>query len=295
MNRAHGAGDLLTGLATGSARLLFVHAHPDDESIATGVAIARHATAGHDVHVLTCTLGEQGEVIPPALAHLEGDGPALAEHRHGELKAAVVALGATSHVLTEPVGERAGFRDSGMAGSVAAAHPRAWSGIPLDRAAAALRAVVEDLRPEVVVTYDASGGYGHPDHVRTHDATRAALAGMGTDAPAFLVTLTPRTWADADRAWLAEHVAGDAGWRVPATEEPHLPSVVPDSEVTRRVVDADAAAVQHVALRAYASQVVLGEGWFALSNSVVSRLAGREGYTRLDPVTGRSMDAAWTS
>ncbi|MGL5817243.1 MAG: N-acetyl-1-D-myo-inositol-2-amino-2-deoxy-alpha-D-glucopyranoside deacetylase [Phycicoccus sp.] len=290
MSGAHGAGTLLADIATGRARLLFVHAHPDDESLVTGVAIARHAADGHDVHVLTCTLGEEGEVIPPGLAHLEGDGPALARHRCGELRAATAALGATSHVLGEPAGRPGGFRDSGMPGSAAAADPRAWSGIPLDRATAAVRAVVEHLGPDVVLTYDASGGYGHPDHVRTHDATRAALAAMGAGAPAFLVALTPRSWADADRAWLARHVPDDAGWRVPATDQPHLPSVVPDAQVTRQVVDAEAAAVQHVALRAHATQVVVGDGWFALSNSVVSRLAGREGYTRLDPATGRSAD-----
>ncbi|MGL5909511.1 MAG: PIG-L family deacetylase [Phycicoccus sp.] len=290
MNDPHGTGDLLAGLATDRARLLFVHAHPDDESLATGIATAHHAAAGHDVHVLTCTLGEEGEVIPPALAHLHGDGPALAEYRHGELQAAVAALGATSHVLGGPVGEPGGFRDSGMAGSAAAADPRAWSGIPLHRAAAAIRAVVEHLDPDVVLTYDASGGYGHPDHVRTHDATRAALAAMGAGSPALLVAVTPRSWADADRAWLAEHVPDDAGWRVPGADEPHLPSVVPDAEVTRRVVDSGAATLQCDALRAHASQVVVGDGWFALSSSVVSRLAGREGYTRLDPATGRSTD-----
>ncbi|MGL4744998.1 MAG: PIG-L family deacetylase [Dermatophilaceae bacterium] len=290
MSGAHGSADLLTGIASGRVRMLFVHAHPDDESLATGVTIAHHAASGHDVHVLTCTLGEEGEVIPRRLGHLQGDGPALAEHRRGELQSAVAALGATSHVLSESTDVPGGFRDSGMVGSGAAAHPRAWSAIPLGRAAGAVQMVVENLDPDVVLTYDASGGYGHPDHVRTHQATRSALAALGPGAPAFLVTLTPRSWADADRAWLAEHVPRDAGWRVPASDDPHLSSVVPDAQVTRRVVDAAATAVQHTALRAHASQVVVGNGWFALSSAVVSRLAGREGYTRLDPLTGRPTD-----
>ncbi|MGL5864403.1 MAG: N-acetyl-1-D-myo-inositol-2-amino-2-deoxy-alpha-D-glucopyranoside deacetylase [Dermatophilaceae bacterium] len=291
MSEGNRDGDLLADLVIGSrARLVFVHAHPDDESLTTGVAIAHLVARGHDVHVLTCTLGEEGEVIPPTLAHLEGDGPALARHRLGELTAAVATLGATGHLLTDPAGEPGGFRDSGMAGSTAATHRRAWSGIPLDRATAAVRAVIADLHPDVVLTYDASGGYGHPDHVRTHDATRAALAAMGSDAPALLVVLTPRSWADADRAWLAAHLPDHAGWQVPAADEPHLPSVVADAAVTRRVVDAEAATVQRAALRAHASQVVVGDGWFALSNSVASRLAGREGYARIDPATGRSMD-----
>ena len=82
------------------ALLLFVHAHPDDETLATGVAILHHVERGDDVHVLTCTLGEEGEVIPAGLAHLEGaDGDPLAEHRRVELAGATSTLGVTSHLL----------------------------------------------------------------------------------------------------------------------------------------------------------------------------------------------------
>ena len=108
-------------------RLLFVHAHPDDETLATGVAIAHHVASGDDVHVLTCTLGEEGEVIPPHLAHLEGaDGDPLAPHRAEELRAAMEVLGVTHHLLGAEGGHGVPtYRDSGMAGSPAAAHPRA--------------------------------------------------------------------------------------------------------------------------------------------------------------------------
>ena len=82
------------------SRLLFVHAHPDDETLATGVAILHHVARGDDVHVLTCTLGEEGEVIPAELAHLEGaEGDPLAAHRRGELAGAVAVLGVTHHLL----------------------------------------------------------------------------------------------------------------------------------------------------------------------------------------------------
>ena len=105
-------------------RLVFVHAHPDDETLATGVAIAHHAARGDDVHVLTCTLGEEGEVIPPHLAHLEGaHGDPLAAHRREELRGAMEVLGVTHHLLAAH-GEGGGtaYRDSGMAGSEAAGH-----------------------------------------------------------------------------------------------------------------------------------------------------------------------------
>ncbi|GGL31402.1 PIG-L family deacetylase [Phycicoccus endophyticus] len=278
---------LLEGLrpAGRPARLLFVHAHPDDETLTTGVALAHHARAGDDVHVLTCTLGEEGEVIPPALAHLEGDRPALAAHRRRELAAAMAVLGVTSHVLGEDhPGD--GFRDSGMAGSQAARHPRAWAGVPLGVAAEAVGAVVADLRPDAVVTYDPHGGYGHPDHVRTHEAARSALVVVAPGTP-LLATLTPRSWAEEDRTWLAEHVPAGEGWVVPGEESAYAGDVVPDEVVTRGVVDPAVVPLQESALHAHATQVLVGRGWYALSNRHVFRLAGREGYARLDPATGR--------
>ena len=284
----------MTGLLDGirvegrSPRLLFVHAHPDDETLATGVAIAHHVARGDDVHVLTCTLGEEGEVIPPELAHLEGaPGDPLAEHRRKELRGAMEVLGVTHHLLGADGPDGAtSHRDSGMAGSAASAHPRAWTGADLADAAAEVRAVVDDVRPDVVVTYDATGGYGHPDHVRTHEATCHAVA-SSADAPVLYAVLTPLSWAQEDRAWLAEHVPAGRGLVVPRESDPYPSSVVPDAVVTHAVVDPTVVPVQTEALRWHATQVVVGEGWYALSNPVVSRLAGREGYARLDAATGR--------
>lgn len=284
----------MTGLLDGvlaeerPARLLFVHAHPDDETLATGVALAHHVARGDEVHVLTCTLGEEGEVIPAALAHLEGaDGDPLAPHRLDELTGAMEVLGVHQHLLGPgPDGSPTRWRDSGMAGSPASRDPRAWTGADLADAAAAVRAVIDDLAPDVVVTYDATGGYGHPDHVRTHEATRHAVA-TAAEPPVLYGTLTPASWVVEDRAWLADHVPADAGYVVPGERDPFATSVVPDEVVTHHVVDPSVVAVQEDALRHHATQVVVGEGWFALSNHVVSRLAGREGYARLDPSTGR--------
>jgi N-acetyl-1-D-myo-inositol-2-amino-2-deoxy-alpha-D-glucopyranoside deacetylase len=281
---------LLDGLEVGqrAPRLLFVHAHPDDETLATGVALAHHVARGDDVHVLTCTLGEEGEVIPPELAHLEGaEGDPLAAHRREELRGAMEVLGVTSHLLGASAdGEHTTYRDSGMAGSAAAAHPRAWAGADLAEAAASVRAVIDDLRPDVVVTYDHTGGYRHPDHVRTHEATCRAVA-TAAEVPVLYAVLTPLSWAVEDRAWLAAHVPADRGWVVPGDADPFPSQVVPDAVVTHTVVDPSVVAVQSRALECHATQVVVGEGWYALSNHVVSRLAGREGYARLDAATGR--------
>ena len=143
------------------------------------------------------------------------------------------------------------------------------------------------------MTYDATGGYGHPDHVRTHEATCRAVAGAA-EPPLLYAVLTPSSWAVEDRAWLAEHVPTDRGLVVPGTSDPFPSSVVPDAVVTHAVVDPAVVPTQVRALRFHETQVVVGDGWYALSNHVVSRLAGREGYARLDAATGRpvSEDAA---
>lgn len=288
------AGRARSGLLDGvmvadrPARLLFVHAHPDDESIATGVAIAHHAARGDDVHVLTCTLGEEGEVIPTRLAHLQGaDGDPLAEVRRRELASAVAALGATSHLLAvDAATDRPAYRDSGMAGSPAASHPRAWAGIGLGEAAVAVATEIQRLAPDVVVTYDASGGYGHPDHIRTHEATCRAVASVDGPAPALFGILTPRFWARAEREWLSRHVPAGQGWIVPAPGDDYPPSVVDDDVVTRSVLDVEAVASKFAALLAHETQVTMDDGWYALSNRVASSLGGYEGYARLDPGTG---------
>ncbi|WP_238695163.1 N-acetyl-1-D-myo-inositol-2-amino-2-deoxy-alpha-D-glucopyranoside deacetylase [Ornithinimicrobium flavum] len=262
-------------------RLVAVHAHPDDETLATGVALAHHVEAGDEVHVVTCTLGEEGEVITPGLAHLEGT-EALAGHRRGELAAATAALGVHHHFLGGTVPR---WRDSGMAGSRAAGHPRAFAAAPVAEAAAVLAGLLADLDPDVVITYDPWGGYGHPDHVQAHRVTAAAveLLGGGT---ALFVALTPRSWAEEDRSWLRQHVApgtvGPAGGvaTVPAPDAPYPPSVVDDALVTHAVLDPAARDRQVRALREHPTQVTVHDGWYALSNDVAARLSGREGYAR---------------
>lgn len=268
-------------------RILFVHAHPDDETLATGVAILHHVARGDDVHVLTCTLGEEGEVIPPELAHLEGaTGDPLAAHRRGELAGAVSVLGVTHHFLGEGThGEGPAYRDSGMVGSAAFENPRAFAGSDFLEVAELMLSTIVEIAPDIIVTYDAQGGYGHPDHIRVHDAVRAAIAELPS-APTLFVTLTPRSWVVEDRAWLAENLPKNCPYAVPSASDPMAPSVVDDDLVTHAVVDPSVVPAQEDALRHHATQVVVGDGWFALSNNIAARLAGREGYAQLDPSTG---------
>lgn len=275
------------------ARLLLVHAHPDDESLATGVTIAHHVAAGDEVHVLTCTLGEQGEIIPPELAHLAAEADdALGPHRREELRAATAAIGAVSHLLGEDpaAGQLSRWRDSGMAGTPSAEDPRAWVQADLDEAAAAVREVVVEVAPDLVVTYDAHGGYAHPDHIRTHEVTCAALAGLPeTERPALFGIFTSESWAAEDRRWLLANAPADRGWAQP--DGPFPPSVVPDEVVTHEVADAAAVAGQLAALREHRTQVTLDPPCYALSNDIAARLPGREGFARLDVATGAPVPA----
>ncbi|MFN8097496.1 MAG: N-acetyl-1-D-myo-inositol-2-amino-2-deoxy-alpha-D-glucopyranoside deacetylase [Dermatophilaceae bacterium] len=266
-------------------RALFVHAHPDDESIATGLSIAALAEAGHEVHVLTATLGEQGEVIPPELVHLDADhDDALGEYRIGELRAALEALGARGHVLGASGERLSRYRDSGMAGSPSAARPDAFVNADPAEAIGLIREVLDAVAPDVVVTYENRGGYAHPDHIQTHRLTCAAIASMTRPLRTYAV-FTPELWAREDRAWVARHVRAP-GIGIPSPEEPYAESVLPGDLAAVVHESATALARQEAALRAHATQVTVHEGWFTLSNDIAQRLPGREAWAALDPVTG---------
>ncbi|MDN5859159.1 MAG: N-acetyl-1-D-myo-inositol-2-amino-2-deoxy-alpha-D-glucopyranoside deacetylase [Pseudonocardia sp.] len=265
--------------------LLFVHAHPDDETLATGGTIAHYAArSGVEVTLVTCTLGEEGEVIPAELGMLAVDhADQLGGYRVGELAAACAALGVTDHRFLGGAGR---WRDSGMVlsghGTRAAAldvlHPRAFAhpdafADEVD----ALAAVLDELRPTAVVTYAADGGYGHPDHVRAHDVTVAAVARV----PARLFhVVTARSLRDAGVAALAGHVAPPL--RLPELDE--LPGVA-DEAVTTRVDVSGVRAARVAALRAHATQIVVQSGGergapvvHALSNLIALPFTEQECY-----------------
>jgi len=230
-------------------RLLLVHAHPDDESIYTGATMAAYAAAGVRVTLVTCTLGELGEIIPPSLAHLAaGDGARLGDYRIGELAAACAALGVTDHRFLGGPGR---WRDSGMMGTAGNDDPRCFWRADVDQAARALLEVIAEVRPQAVVTYDAHGAYGHPDHIQAHRvawrAFELAPEAVGPDAPAkFYATAAP-----------------DAG------------------RVTTEV-DGEAYFGQKLAaMRAHATQITVSAPFFALSDGVRRRASGTEYYTLL--------------
>ncbi|NRQ31156.1 GlcNAc-PI de-N-acetylase [Nonomuraea sp. NN258] len=168
--------------------LMAVHAHPDDEVLSTGGVLARYTGEGIRTVLVTCTNGEQGDgpggVKPGDPGH---DDEAVAERRLAELRESVAHLG-IDHL------ELLGYRDSGMQGWETNTHPRAFANIPLDVAAGKLAELMERYRPDVVVTYDETGGggYGHPDHVQAHRVAVAAAQSTGIPAK-FYYTAIPRS------------------------------------------------------------------------------------------------------
>jgi N-acetyl-1-D-myo-inositol-2-amino-2-deoxy-alpha-D-glucopyranoside deacetylase len=307
--------------------LLAVHAHPDDETLATGALIATWAAAGLPVTVVTCTRGERGEVIPPELAHLEGDGPRLAAHREAELGEALIALGADGVYLDRVAlpgevldrrapGRGAGptlrYADSGMAwtgagqaGRAASLSRDAFVGLPLDEQAARLAAVIRARRPEVVVTYEPGGGYGHPDHIRAHEVTmraveRAATGEDGSRAASHAVgavlwtAIGDETLREGWRELATARVVADLPDRSTVTlPDPAgpLPSVAVPEAVLAVQVDVAPVLDRLVgALRAHRTQVqavgverdtAAGSailGCYALSNGVLAPVLRQESY-----------------
>lgn len=288
------------------ARLLFVHAHPDDETLTTGITMAAYAAQGHDVHLLTCTLGEEGEVIPAELAHCGSDrDDSLGYTRREELRAAMAVLGVQHAVLGEDParGVASRYRDSGMVGTSGAQHPDAFAAADVDEAAAMVAAHIRALRPDVVVTYDRQGGYSHPDHVQAHRVTMSALSALSARtasaeldamaAPVAYCILTPQSWASQDRLWLQENVSSTSSTCVVLQQDdPYPPSVVRDEVVTHVVDEPALVEKQSRALAQHKTQVVVYDGYYTLSNHVAARLSGREGFARFDLATGDLVPAA---
>jgi N-acetyl-1-D-myo-inositol-2-amino-2-deoxy-alpha-D-glucopyranoside deacetylase len=159
-------------------RLLLVHAHPDDESINNAATMARYVSEGAQVVLVTCTLGELGEVLEPRYAGLASDrGDQLGGYRISELAAAMDILGVTDHRFLGGAGR---WRDSGMMGTAGNDDPRAFwhcAGDPaaFAQAVGSLVEVIREVRPQVLVTYNDNGGYGHPDHIMAHRVAMAAV------------------------------------------------------------------------------------------------------------------------
>ena len=220
--------------------LMAVHAHPDDEASTTGGILARYSAEGVRTVLVTCTNGELGDapggVKPGQPGH---DEAALVASRRRELAESCRILG-VRHL------EMLGYRDSGMAGWESNHAPGAFSRLPLDEAAAPLVELVRRYQPDVVVTYDAYGFYGHPDHIRAHDITVAALEASGSPARLFFPAIR-RSRMEAFR-----ERAAAAGVEMPPVDTSRMG--VPDEAIAASVDCREHAAAKRAALNAHASQ-----------------------------------------
>jgi len=274
-------------------RLLLVHAHPDDETIGNGATMAKYVAEGRGVTLVTCTAGEQGEILVPELEHLAADKEdRLGEHRRGEIADAMAALGVTDHRW---LGGFQRYRDSGMKwhedGYAIAAddtHDNAFSRADLTEAADLLVEIIREVRPQVLTTYDQFGGYGHPDHIQAHRV--AMYAAQLAAVPTYRRDLG-EPWEIAKIYWGAMSEsrmrAGlrslrDAGDTTsfegmdPDGPLPHF--VTPDADLAAGIDAVDHVEKKMAALRAYPTQVTTDGPFFALSNNLGSTAWGTEFY-----------------
>jgi N-acetyl-1-D-myo-inositol-2-amino-2-deoxy-alpha-D-glucopyranoside deacetylase len=269
-------------------RLLFVHAHPDDETLTTGATIAHYAARGAQVQVVTCTLGEEGEVIGEQWAGLAVDrADQLGGYRIGELTAALTALGVDRPRFLGGAGR---WRDSGMEGTPPRGRERFVDG-DLAEQTAALVTVIDELRPHVVVTYDPNGGYGHPDHIHTHRVTTAAVDAASWQVPKLYWTVTSATALAAGLAAMSD--VPDEWIQVFADDLPLI-------GYTDDAIDAALELTEHVAarvtaMRAHETQVsVSADGrTFALSNNIALPVDAVEYYVLAAGTAGERDDRGW--
>jgi N-acetyl-1-D-myo-inositol-2-amino-2-deoxy-alpha-D-glucopyranoside deacetylase len=278
---------------TSERRVLFVHAHPDDETINNGATMARYVAEGASVTLLTCTLGEEGEVLVPALAQLAADqADQLGGYRISELAAAMAALGVTDWRFLGGAGH---FRDSGMMDTPANDKPRAFWRADLAEAVALAVAVVREVRPHVLVTYDEFGGYGHPDHIQAH---RVAMGAVDAAAdPAYRPELGV-AWEVSKVYWNAmpRSVVQAGNDAMAALGEPapfaglgdldDVPFVVADDVVTTAVDGRAYADRKEAAMRAHPTQMTVDGPFFALSNNLGQQVLGTEHYRLVRGVRG---------
>ena len=275
-------------------RLLLVHAHPDDESISNGATMAKYVDEGVHVTLVTCTRGEEGEVLVPELSHLAAaHDDKLGEHRITELADAMKILNVKDHRFL------GNYRDSGMMGTESNNRPDTFWQANLDEAAGKLVEIIRDVKPQVLITYDEFGGYGHPDHIQAHRvAMRASeLAadkkfGNGDvwEISKIYWNIMPRSIVEQGMAKMKEMGSDFFG----TDNIDDLPFVKPDNLVSA-VIDGSKYVDQKLgALAAHKTQISVDGPFFALSNNLGNNVWGYEYYTLVKGEKGKNLnESGW--
>ena len=258
-------------------RLLLVHAHPDDETINNGVTMAKYAASGAQVTLVTCTRGEEGEVLVTELANLASDkDDKLGEHREVELKDAMAQLGINDFRFLGAPNKK--WRDSGMMGTTQNERGDVFWQADLDEASYELVKIILEIKPQVLITYDEFGGYGHPDHIKAHRVAMRATelaAEQGWQISKIYWNTMPRSVIQMGIEKMKEIGSDFFG----AQSADDLPFAKPDELVTT-VVNAPEYVPQKLeAMKAHATQISVDGPFFALSNNLGLSVWGDEYYT----------------
>ncbi len=236
--------------------------------------MAKYAAEGVLVTLVTCTLGEEGEILVPELADLaSSDQDLLGQHRIGELAAACAALGVADHRFLGGAGR---WRDSGMMGTPQNDRPDCFWQADASAAVDALVDILREVQPQVVVTYDEKGGYGHPDHIQAHRVTRAAIertAGEPWAVRKQYETAFPKSVLQAGIDLLK--ASGGTNF-FGADSADDLSFGNPDEDVTTEIDARAHLDAKVAAMRAHATQIEVDGPFFALSNNVGQQAMGVE-------------------
>ena len=257
-------------------RLMLVHAHPDDETINNGITMSYYADKGHHVTLVTCTRGEEGEVLVPDLAHLASDQQdRLGEHREGELADAMEILGVTDFRFLGMPSRR--YRDSGMMGTPPNERSESFWKSDLELASDDLAEVMLEIKPHVLITYDEFGGYGHPDHIKANQIAMRAAEKIRTEWQIQKIYWNTIPISVIEEGIEAMKDSGSQFFGVDKAED--FPFAKPDSMVTSVITDESLVERKMAAMRAHATQITVDGPFFALSNNLGVKVWGQEFYT----------------
>ena len=251
-------------------RILLVHAHPDDETINNGATMALYAAGGAQVTLVTCTRGEEGEVLVPGLSHLAStQEDLLGKHREIELVNAMIALGVEDHRFL------GNFRDSGMMGSESNNRPDVFWQADLDGAAQLLVKIIDEARPHILITYDEIGGYGHPDHIKAHLVAMRASELSHWQIPKIYWNVMPKSVIAAGIAAMKEIGSDFFG----TDNVDDIPFAKDDSFVTTLIDGNEFVDAKMAAMKAHETQIALDGPFFALSDNLGLQIWAHEYYT----------------
>jgi N-acetyl-1-D-myo-inositol-2-amino-2-deoxy-alpha-D-glucopyranoside deacetylase len=272
-------------------RLLLVHAHPDDETINNGSTMAMYAALGAQVTLVTCTRGEEGEVLIPELVHLAASATdSLGDHRVLELAQAMKALGVSDHRFLAEGTKK--YRDSGMMGTPQNDRSDCFWQADFSEATESLVKIIDEVKPHVLITYDEFGGYGHPDHIQAHRVAMAAAEKSDWNIPKIYWNVMPKSviqdGIDKMKALGSDFMGAESADDLPfAKDDSFVHALIDGAEYVNQKMDA---------MRAHGTQIAVDGPFFALSNNLGLEIWGNEFYTlvkglKAEPFTAQGFES----